>query len=406
MDRASYRHQIQLNRILSWSLVAVSILVMVMGYSLTLLGFDGPEVLLAHQVVGVIFTTLFISHFLLSVSLIRFDWRRVYRSVLNGKAGRVVLLRLFQRASGWALVATAFLVLLSGLDWFKLGTGRFIPFSQHVSFDAFFIAAFVVHVAAGLRLALLRRGNRAAVGTVSVARREAIALIGGMLLSLIAALYLDRIPRVRVVADGIKGILPPGQYEVSSLRPLTYGKVPSIDEKSWNLKVDGLVREPVTLNYDEVRALPRTISVSDFHCVTGWTKFGNRWEGVGFREIMRMVRPKVNAKHVLFICEVTYPLPPKDELFGSVSGPYTTSLPLEDLDREDVLLAYSLDDHDLPREHGGPLRLVVPHKYGYKSAKWVREVRFIEEGELGFWESRGYSDTADPFTNDRYSGSS
>jgi DMSO/TMAO reductase YedYZ molybdopterin-dependent catalytic subunit len=163
--------------------------------------------------------------------------------------------------------------------------------------------------------------------------------------------------------------------------------VPRFDEGSWTLEVDGLVENPVSMGYGEVRGLPSVVSVSDFHCVTGWTKFGNRWEGVGFRTIMAMVKPLETAGYVLIRCEQGY----------------TTSLLLGDLDREDVLLAYGLDGEDLPGQFGGPLRLVVPHKYGYKSAKWVRGIRFLGENELGYWEQRGYSDTADPFTDDRYS---
>jgi DMSO/TMAO reductase YedYZ molybdopterin-dependent catalytic subunit len=107
---------------------------------------------------------------------------------------------------------------------------------------------------------------------------------------------------------------------------------------------------------------------------------------------MEMVQPEANARYVLFIC---------DE--NSSTPTYTTSLSLEDLDKDDVLLAFRLDEQELPSEHGGPLRLVVPHKYGYKSAKWVREIRFTNAQILGFWETRGYSDSADPFTGDRYS---
>jgi DMSO/TMAO reductase YedYZ molybdopterin-dependent catalytic subunit len=189
------------------------------------------------------------------------------------------------------------------------------------------------------------------------------------------------------LVEKIERLLPPGQYEVRALRTLHYGPVPPFAKGSWTLKVDGLVGRPLTLTYREVKGLPSVVSVSDFHCVTGWTKFGNRWEGVAFETIQEMAEPLNNARYVIFLCE----------------GDYTTSLPLEDLNREGILLAYRLDGRDLPLEHGGPLRLVVPHKYAYKSAKWVRRITFLEENELGFWEVRGYSDTADPFANDRYS---
>ena len=320
-----------------------------------------------------------------------------------GRLGPLTLLRLVQRLSGWFVAFSAFLVLLSGLDWFKVGTGVFLSFSVHVRVDVLLSLGVVLHGAVGLGFALMRRGaGRREVG-VSVARREAIAVLGGAFLSLVAALYLDRIPKVAEVVDGVMRVLPPGQYEVGRLRALTYGLVPGFDEGSWTLKISGMVSNPVTLSYREVRGLPGVLSVSDFHCVTGWTRFGNRWEGVAFREIMKLVGVQPGAAYVHVICEETYPEERKEDLLGRVSEEYTTGLPLEDVDRGDVLLAYMLDGGELPAANGGPLRLVVPHKYGYKSAKWVREIVFSDRGLRGFWEARGYSDSADPFTEERYS---
>jgi len=156
--------------------------------------------------------------------------------------------------------------------------------------------------------------------------------------------------------------------------------------KTWDFVVEGLVEKPVRLAYSEFLSLPRTVSVSDFHCVTGWSRLDNKWEGVAFKTICDIVKPPDRAKYVTVVCE----------------GNYTTSLPLTDLFDDDVLLACKLDDKELPPEHGGPLRLVVPKKYAYKSAKWVRKLRFTEEKELGFWETRGYSDSADPWKEERY----
>ena len=236
-----------------------------------------------------------------------------------------------------------------------------------------------------------------------MARREAIMVLGGAFISLVAALYLDRIPKVAEVVDRVMRVLPPGQYEVGRLRALTYGLVPDFDEGSWDLKISGMVENPVTLSYREVRGLPGVLSVSDFHCVTGWTRFGNRWEGVAFRELMGLVGVLPGAAYVHVICEETYPEERKEDLLGRMSDEYTTGLELGDVDRGDVLLAYMLDGRELPAGNGGPLRLVVPHKYGYKSAKWVREIVFSDRRLRGFWEARGYSDSADPFTEDRYS---
>ena len=141
------------------------------------------------------------------------------------------------------------------------------------------------------------------------------------------------------------------------------------------------------LDWKEFRELTEIESLSDFHCVTGWSKLDNKWGGVQFMTIAEMAIPKDNAKYATIICD----------------GGYTTSLPLKDLLREDVLLAYQLNGGNLEPKYGGPLRLVVPHKYAYKSAKWIRKIKFTEVQELGYWEVRGYSNTADPWTDDRYS---
>jgi DMSO/TMAO reductase YedYZ molybdopterin-dependent catalytic subunit len=181
-------------------------------------------------------------------------------------------------------------------------------------------------------------------------------------------------------------LLPPGQRIEDKLRVLHVGIIPGFDEKTWTLDVYGLVNRPFTLSYEQFKELPNVVRTSDFHCVTGWSKLDNKWEGVQFTAIMEKAGVQNNAKYATIECEQGY----------------TTSLPIEDLTNKDVLLAYRLDDEDLPPQHGGPLRLVVPHKYGYKSAKWIRKIKFTEEQELGYWETRGYSNTADPFKDDRY----
>jgi len=153
------------------------------------------------------------------------------------------------------------------------------------------------------------------------------------------------------------------------------------------LKVDGLVDNVLDLSHEAAIGLPKVAVTSDFHCVTTWSRLDNAWEGIQFRTIVDRARPKPEARFVTFEC----------------GDGYTTSLPLSDLLAENVLLAYSLDGKRLTAEHGGPLRLVVPQKYGYKSAKWVQRIMFTAAKELGYWEERGYSDTADPWTEDRYS---
>jgi DMSO/TMAO reductase YedYZ molybdopterin-dependent catalytic subunit len=208
------------------------------------------------------------------------------------------------------------------------------------------------------------------------------AIVAG--LGIVTYLLLGR-PAQRSEAAGK---LPPGQYEVRTLNVLDLNGPPQINLNEWTFEVAGEVETPVKLNWSQFLQLPKTNDVSEFDCVTGWTRLENRWEGVRFREIANLAHPTAKAKYATVEC------------YGSPT--YTTSLPLDYLLRDDVLFAYGLDGEQLAPEHGGPLRLVVPGKYGYKSAKWVKRVRFTETRELGFWESYGYSDTADPWTNDRY----
>ena len=181
--------------------------------------------------------------------------------------------------------------------------------------------------------------------------------------------------------------LPPGQRNVRKWPRLDLGIVPRFDPKAWDFRVDGAVDAPLRLTFDEFLALPRRSVTTDFHCVTGWTTFDNAWEGVTIRELADRARIRPSARFATFTC----------------GDGYTTSHPLPVLYDEDVLMAYRWDGNPLPLEHGGPVRLLVPKRYAYKSAKWVRQVTFTEDEDLGYWEVRGYSNTADPWTEDRYS---
>ena len=181
--------------------------------------------------------------------------------------------------------------------------------------------------------------------------------------------------------------LPSGQYRVDELPVLHVGSVPVFNQASWTFEAYGLVEKPLKLSWADFLSLLRNTSISDFHCVQGWSRLNNNWEGVSFRTIAEIVKPKPEARFCTIECE----------------GGYTTSLPIKDLMNEDVLFAYRLDGEELGTEHGGPLRLVVPKKYAYKSAKWVRRIKFTKEQELGYWEKRGYSNTADPWKEERYS---
>jgi len=180
--------------------------------------------------------------------------------------------------------------------------------------------------------------------------------------------------------------LPPGQRETAKWPRLDLGVVPRVDLAVWDLAVGGAVSSPRRFTYAELLKLPPARADADFHCVTGWSRLNNAWEGVAIRTIADLVQPTPTARYATFVC----------------GEGYTTSHPLHVLYDEDVLLAYAHDGKPLTAEHGGPLRLVVPKRYAYKSAKWVREVRFTEKEELGYWEVRGYSNSADPWTEDRY----
>ncbi len=179
--------------------------------------------------------------------------------------------------------------------------------------------------------------------------------------------------------------LPPGQHSIDHFPVLHVGAVPKFDADTWDLRIEGEVREPRTLSYQELHALPSIIDMSDFHCVETWSVLDVAWEGVRFSDLADLVSPTESARFVTVGCD----------------GGYTTSMPLEDMMRPDVLLAWGMNGEDLPAERGFPLRLVVPHKYAYKAAKWVRWIRFTYEQELGYWEQRGYSDSADPWQEER-----
>jgi len=183
-----------------------------------------------------------------------------------------------------------------------------------------------------------------------------------------------------------KSKIPPGQKQTDNFPVLHVGKVPEFDPRTWYFKVEGEVENPSVFSYEEFKKLDAVKDKSDFHCVTGFSILDNVWEGVRFKEIAKLAKPTKKAKFATIFCD----------------GGYTTSLPLQDLMDDDVLFAWGRNGEELTPEHGFPLRLLVPKKYAYKSAKWVRGIRFTEKQELGYWEQRGYSNTADPWTEDRY----
>jgi DMSO/TMAO reductase YedYZ molybdopterin-dependent catalytic subunit len=181
--------------------------------------------------------------------------------------------------------------------------------------------------------------------------------------------------------------LPPGQRLTEKWPVLHNGKTPTIDVKKWTFTITGLVEKERTLNYEEFAALPHIEVFSDIHCVTTWSRFNNTWEGVSTSTIVEIARIKGEAKYVMVRGE----------------GGFTTNLPLEDFLAEDALFALKHDGKPLTAEHGGPVRLVVPRLYFWKSAKWVTGIEFKDKDEPGYWERGGYHMHGDPWKEERYS---
>ena len=180
--------------------------------------------------------------------------------------------------------------------------------------------------------------------------------------------------------------LPPGQKLTDGFPVLDLGVQPDIPLADWRLKIDGLVAKPAELSWAALNALPQVEDVSDFHCVTTWSKYDCRWGGVAFTTLYELVQPTPEAKFVYFT---------------SYDG-YSTNVALEKCLDDDVLIATSFDGKPVPREHGGHARVIIPKLYAWKGAKFVNGITFLAEDKLGFWEVRGYSNGADPWTEDRY----
>lgn len=180
--------------------------------------------------------------------------------------------------------------------------------------------------------------------------------------------------------------LPPGQRDVPNWPVLDLGVQPDIPKNQWTLEVKGEVHHPFILKWKDFLALPQIKDVSDFHCVTTWSRMDNHWEGVQFKTLAEKAKLKPTARYV----------------FVTGYDGYSTNLKLEECLDPDVLLVYKWEGLDLPREHGGPVRMITPRKYAWKGSKWVKEIIFLPEDRLGFWELRGYSNTAEPWYEDRY----
>jgi len=180
--------------------------------------------------------------------------------------------------------------------------------------------------------------------------------------------------------------LPPGQRKVTDWPVLDLGVKPNIPLTQWRLTIDGLVERPMRLDWDAFQALPQRDLQSDIHCVTAWSRYDNRWRGVLASDLLALVRPRPEARFVLFQSYDTY----------------TTNLPLDEFAVPDALLATHWEGEPLTVEHGGPLRVVVPQLYFWKSAKWVKRITFAADDQPGFWEVRGYHNHGDPWEEERY----
>lgn len=183
--------------------------------------------------------------------------------------------------------------------------------------------------------------------------------------------------------------VPPGQTLTQKFPVLTYGPTPTVQLEEVKFQVWGQVEAAKEWGWAELMALPQSDLTADFHCVTRWSKLDVQWGGVRVLDLMERVRLKPEAKAVMLHCY----------------GGYTTNLLLDDFLRSENLLAHTLFGQPIPREHGGPLRLIVPHLYAWKSAKWLRGFQFLDKEELGFWEVNGYHRRGDPWKEERFSDS-
>lgn len=182
--------------------------------------------------------------------------------------------------------------------------------------------------------------------------------------------------------------LPPGQLYTDKFPVLTYGPVPTVETADWRLSISGLVTEERSWSWEEFSRLPQTTLHADFHCVTHWSRFDDDWTGVLFRDFWETIKDVVKPE-AKFVMQKAY-------------GGYTTNLPLEWMLEEDVLLAHTFNGEPLPAEHGGPMRIFTPKRYAWKGAKWIKELEFMGKNRPGFWEQNGYSNSADPWKEERY----
>ena len=200
---------------------------------------------------------------------------------------------------------------------------------------------------------------------------------------------VDRLRRVTRRPDNNRGgRVPPGQFVTEKFPVLHYGNVPAVELATWDFRVFGLVETPITLTWDEFRALPETMLTTDIHCVTRWSKLDTTWSGVAWRDFIEAagVRFSLDASHLMAHCE----------------NNFTTNLPLDVLDDPETMFAWEYEGEPLTPEHGWPLRLLVPKRYFWKSAKWIRGIEFMAGDRPGFWERNGYHMNGEYWREERF----
>ncbi|MBH5317055.1 sulfite oxidase-like oxidoreductase [Paenibacillus sp. GSMTC-2017] len=193
-------------------------------------------------------------------------------------------------------------------------------------------------------------------------------------------------PKLAEVPEHIAHRVPPGQTVTERFPILHEGEVPKYDLANWSLRIFGEVEQERTFTFNELMELAQTKIVCDIHCVTRWSKLDTEWEGIRFTDLLPLLGVKADARHVMIHADENY----------------DTNVPLQDLIRDDVILAHHFDGEPLSDKHGWPLRLIVPHLYFWKSAKWIRGIEFMKEDRPGFWERNGFHNYADPFEEQRF----
>ncbi len=198
---------------------------------------------------------------------------------------------------------------------------------------------------------------------------------------------LKKLGKTKTIKQDQSGLeVPPGQYVTEKFPVLTEGPVPPVDLKTWRFRMFGLVEKEKELTWEQFLSLPQVKIDAAFHCVTQWSRLQNTWEGVLFSEVLKLVKSLPQAKFAMIHC----------------LGGYSTNLSLTELLDNDVLFAHRHDGALLSKEHGGPLRLVVPKLYGWKSAKWANGIELMQNNKPGFWEERGYNMHGDPWKEERF----